>query len=386
MQIKQNKLCAGSIIFVGFILISFFGYSKEQRENIKETLQTAKQIAVSITVVPDEFVIAVSPVRQTLQIIHSTARLAGALISEVQNENYRKDLQKAIGEIKVTDSYRDAILNALKNKVSGEIIEVPPLGSTAKYKTDREAVQERLKQLRAKNFDVLIDMKITCGIYGPEGEMFFRWNGKLYDLHNEKLLWRNEMVFSPSVDFRINQDFKTYFNPFKSNMFSPRLTLSKNALSRWTDNHGENFKNSKEYGIQLAVSSLLGELQLEDSKEVYFAKGISELYRRKWKRAVPLFEKGWQQEKIDAIVGNALLVALYKAKRVDEAIKVGEALSQSSAVKPYSPLFYNLAIIYTEKKKDAQRAKEYYQKYIEISGTTDSKLEKKINSLKKGKS
>jgi len=358
-------------------------YAEKNGEEIKNTLLSAKQIAISIDTVPDEFVIAVSPVRQTLQIIHTSARLIGALVSETQNEKYRKDLQAVVGELNGHLQFREAILNILKSKLSAEIVEVPSLGSTAKYANDREAQLDRMKQLHNKGFDVLIDLKITCGIYGPDGEMFFRWDGKLYDLAKEKTLWRGESVITPSVDFKVNQTFNTYFNPFKSNMFSPRLTIAKNALTRWTDNKGENLKKAQAYGIQLATSQILGVLQLDKSEDYYFACGISKLLTKKWKQAVPYFEKAWDLNTDNPALGNAYLVALFKAKKIDDAIKVGEEVIQGPNGTSYPTTYYNLAYIFATKKKDSVKAKEYYQKSVELSGKSDEKLEKEINKLQK---
>ncbi|MGC8846460.1 MAG: hypothetical protein ACP5QY_11495, partial [Candidatus Hydrogenedens sp.] len=263
-----------SIIILAFLLFISTTYAKETTV-LQSIIQSAKKVAISIDTLPDEFVISVSPVRQTLQIIHSSARLAGALISEVQNENYRKDLQAVVGDLNGTQKFRNAILETLKTKLPSEFIEVPPLGSTAKYNTDREAQQDRMNQLKNKGIDILIDLKITTGIYGPEGEMFFRINGKLYDIKKSKTLWRDEFVITPNIDLKVNQSFDTYFNPFKSNMFSPRLIMAKNALTRWTENKGENFKKAEEFGIRLSVAQLCGALQLDLSEEYYFSSGIS---------------------------------------------------------------------------------------------------------------
>ncbi|HOV33899.1 MAG TPA: tetratricopeptide repeat protein, partial [Candidatus Hydrogenedens sp.] len=342
---KMSWLVKGYIIFLSIVSLSFFScmvYAEKNGEEIKNTLLSAKQIAISIDTVPDEFVIAVSPVRQTLQIIHTSARLIGALVSETQNEKYRKDLQAVVGELNGHLQFREAILNILKSKLSAEIVEVPSLGSTAKYANDREAQLDRMKQLHNKGFDVLIDLKITCGIYGPDGEMFFRWDGKLYDLAKEKTLWRGESVVTPSADFKVNQTFNTYFNPFKSNMFSPRLKTTEDALTRWTNNNGENFKKAQEYGIQLSISHLLGALQLDKSENYYFACGISKLLTKKWKQAVPHFEKAWNLNKDNPTPGNAYMVALFKAKKIDDAIKVGEEVIQSPNGKSYPTTYYNL--------------------------------------------
>ncbi len=382
---KMSWVVKGYIIFlsIAFCLFSCIVYAERNDEVIRDVILSAKQVAISIDTVPDEFVIAVSPVRQTLQIIHTSARLVGALVSEAQNENYRKDLQAVVGELDGHLQFREAILNTLKGKLSAEIVEVPPLGSTAKYMTDREAQQDRMKQLHNKGFDVLIDLKITCGIYGPEGEMFFRWDGKLYDLAKEKTLWRGESVVTPSADFKVNQTFNTYFNPFKSNMFSPRLKTTEDALTRWTNNNGENFKKAQEYGIQLSISHLLGALQLDKSENYYFACGISKLLTKKWKQAVPHFEKAWNLNKDNPTPGNAYMVALFKAKKIDDAIKVGEEVIQSPNGKSYPTTYYNLAYIFATKKKDLDKAREYYQKTVELSGKADEKLEKEINKLQK---
>lgn len=372
------------IIITTFLLFMLPTYAGETN-TINSVLQSAKKVAISIDTFPDEFVVSVSPVRQTLQIIHSSARLAGALISEVQNENYRKDLQAVVGDLNGTQKFREAILETLKTKWSAEFVEVPPLGSTAKYNTDREAQQDRMNQLKSKGIDVLLDLKITAGIYGPEGEMFFRMNGKLYDVKREKTLWRDEFTITPTVDFKVNQSFATYFNPFKSNYFSPRLNLAKNALTRWTDNNGENFMKSQTLGIQLAIAQLLGNLQQVNSEDYYFSCGISQLYTKKTKKAIPFFEKAWNINRQKPEIGNALLVALYKSKKIDEAIKQGEELIQTPEGKDYSIAYYNLAYIYADKKKNPTKADEYYQQYKKLSNMSDTNLEKKIQKLQKNK-
>ncbi len=364
------------------LLISHNNYAKEN-DNLKNILQSAQKIAISIDAVPDEFVIAVSPVRQTLQIIHSSARLAGALISEVQNENYRKDLQAGVGDLNSIQLFQDAILHTLKTQLHAEIIEVPPLGSTAKYKTDREAQQERLTQLRNKGFHLLFDLKITAGIYGPEGEMFFRMKGILYDVKKAKTLWREEFVLTPDKDIKVDQSFDTFFNPFKSNMFSPRLIMAKNALTRWTDNNGKNFKEAEKRGVELSIAFLCGELQLDSTEDYYFSCGISKLYTKNAKKAVPFFEKAWNKNKQKPEWGNALASALYKSKKVDDAIKLGEEVIQTPEGKDYAPAYYNLAYMFTDKKKNAEKAKGYYQRYLELSGEPNPKLEKRINQLQK---
>ncbi len=355
----------------------------EETNILKNCLESANKVAISIDANPDEFVISVSPVRQTLQIIHSSARLAGALISEVQNENYRKDLQAVVGELNGIQLFREAILRGLKEKLSVEMVEVPPLGSTAKYKTDREAQQDRLQQLKNKGVDALLDLKITVGIYGPEGEMFFRTNGRLYDVKKQKTLWRDEFVITPSIDFKVNQSFNTYFNPFKSNMFSPRLSMAKNALTRWTDNNGEVFYQSVKLGIDLSIAQLWGALQLENTENYYFSCGISKLYAKKAQKAVPFLEKAWKMNKQKPQIVNSLIVALYKAKKIDESIRQGEEFIQTLEGQNYPAIYYNLAYILVDKKKNVEKSKEYYQQYRALSGVPDPKLEKKIEQLQK---
>ncbi len=205
----NNRVVVWTIVTVLMLLLFMNALQAKENNEIQNILQSAKKVAVSIDAVPDEFVVSVSPVRQTLQIIHSSARLAGALISEVQNENYRKDLEAVVGELNGVEMFHNAIMQTLKEKITAEIIEVPPLGSTAKYNSDREAQQDRQNQLQKKDIDVLLDLKITAGIYGPEGEMFFRTYGKLYDVRKSKTLWRDEFNVSPTVDFRVNDSLRT---------------------------------------------------------------------------------------------------------------------------------------------------------------------------------
>lgn len=366
------------LLMVITFIFSSYANETDKSQRIASSFQSAKVIGVSIDTSPDEFVIAISPVRQTMQVIHSSARLVGALVSEVQNENYRKELEKVVGPLNGHILLRNGILETFRNKFDKEIIEVAPLGSTAQYKTDREAIQDRYAKLKSKGISLLLDLKTTCGIYGPDGEMFFKYTGSLYDLDNEKTLWRGSAVISPSVSMKVTHPFNTYFNPFKSNLFSPKLTISENALARWINNNGENFKTLQQEGISLLTHTLLGDLQLEDSESAYFGRGMSKLFSKQWKKAIPYLENAWEKSKKNPRIGNALMVALYKSKKIDEAIAIGEEVIKNSLEKEIATSYYNLCIIHLEKKKDITKASEYYYQYKTISSTEDPKLEKKL--------
>ncbi len=128
---------------------------------------------------------------------------------------------------------------------------------------------------------------------------------------------------------------------------------------------------------------LCGALQLENNDEYYFACGISKMFGKKAKKAVPDFQKAWDMNNQCPKYGNALVVALYKAKKIDEAVKKGEEIIKTPHGKEYVTLFYNLAYIYTEKKKDAKKGEEYYQQYLQLAGVPDEKLESKIKQTQK---
>lgn len=338
--------------------------------SVKDCLEKSDRVAVSIDLYPEEFVIAVSPVRQTLQIIHSTARLAGALISEVQNENYRKRLQSVVGELNAVD-FKHFFLNSLTQRYPNKIEEVPPLGSPARYPSEREARIERYKTLRNKGYDVLVDLKLTSGIYGPEGEMFFRLLGSIVDLKSQKILWRGILIVSSECkEMKITSPFKTYFNPFKSNYFSPRLTISDTALSRWTEQEGANFFKSKEFGMELILEAFYTDVGISESCLGWYGVGVNHIYRGKWKRAVECFNKAVELDPNLVEAHNALIVSLCKVKKIDEAIEIGEKLLKAGSTEEnrLKDVYFNLSYIYAKKKKDLEKAKEYYQKYLQLGG------------------
>ncbi|MCX8063704.1 MAG: tetratricopeptide repeat protein [Candidatus Hydrogenedentes bacterium] len=375
MRLNYRVDVAIFLIFIYVILLKSFSYAETR---VKDCLENAEKIAVSIDLYPEEFVIAVSPVRQTLQIIHSTARLAGALISEVQNENFRKKLQSTVGELNVTHKFREFCLDSLARRYPNKIEEVPPLGSTAKYPNEREARLDRYKKFRNKGYNVLIDLRLTSGIYGPEGEMFFRLAGTIIDLEAEKTLWRGELIVSSECEeMKLISAFKTYFNPFKSNYFSPRLTISDTALSRWTDQEGANFFKFKESGMNLVTEAFYTNVDVSESCLGWYGMGLSLIYKGRWKKAVECFKRAVELEPkfIDAY--NALIVSLYKAKRVDEAIELGEKLIEADFPEENKirNVYFNLSYIYAKKKKDLNKAKEYYQKYIQLGGVPSKKFD-----------
>ena len=380
-NIWSNRINYSLAILV-FYLVALGGFSGEgdAEESLREVFGSAGKVAVSVDLYPDEFVVSVSPVRQTLQIIHSSARLAGAFISEVQNDKFRKKLQDAVGELNVPMEFKQKYLKSLEDVLGRKVEEVPPMGSSAKYSSEHEARLARIRTLKNRGYDVLIDVKLTAGIYGPEGEMFFRLGGTVTDLKGEKTLWRGEVIVSSECkEMKITLPFKTYFNPFKSNYFSPRLTIADDALTRWTNDNGKNYFEFKEEGIDLAIEGFFTALGLKETAKGWFGLGMTQIYKGKWKKALEYFDKAVSLEPENVIINNAKVVALYRTKKVDEAIDLGEKIVEGVSTSERMFVYYNLSYIYAKKKKDLGKAKEYYQKYLQLGGEPD----KRFNPMKK---
>ena len=162
-----------------------------------EALNAAVQPAWSLDAADDDMIVAVSPARQTLQIAGSTGLLLGTGISAVVDDKYRRPAwRKRSANMTSWRSSRDRLTARLGAALGGDLEKVSPMGSAAGYHNIREAEKARYAGLAKSGCDVVLDLDVTFGIFGCEGMLITKVEGKLTETATGHALWRATYVVS----------------------------------------------------------------------------------------------------------------------------------------------------------------------------------------------
>ena len=340
------------------------------------TLASAKAPAWSARAVNDEIIVAVSSVRQSVQILSSSVALVGAGVDAVVNARLKRAVLDVLGDYDggaVFEQKLDARLNAARPG----LVRVASLQSTAGFNSERDAQAARRVALVRKGHDGLLDLEMTYGLFGYDGILVAKLDGSLTGLPDNNVLWRNSIVVS-SEPILAGDKLSDPTKRLGPNLSSPRLTVEKDAIEKWTRDGGQTIRTRFESAADGAISAMLCDLGLADEPVGHYYLGKLAMNRKKFKLADEHFQKALAADPgyIDAINGRAVNMA--HNKQLDDAISLGKKLVESAP--DYAPGWFNLAWFYAIGKKDPAAAKPYYQKALELGMAPEKKLEKAIKA------
>ena len=340
------------------------------------TLASAAAPAWSARAVNDEMIVAVSSVRQSVQILSTSAALVGAGVDAVVNARLKAAVLKVLGDYDAGAVF-DQKIEARLNESRPGLVRVAPLQSTAGFDSERDAQAARRAALAKRGHDALMDLEMTYGLFGYEGMLVAKLNGYLTLLPDNKVLWRNSIVVSPEPILTSDKlsDPTKRLGP---NLSSPRLTVEKEAIDKWTRDGGQMIRTRFESAADGAISAMLCDLGLADEPAGHYYLGKLAMNRKKFKLAEEHFQKALAIDPryIEALNGRA--VNLAHNKQIDDAIGLERKLVESAP--DYAPGWLNLAWFYAIGKKDAAAAKPCYEKALELGAAPEKKLEKAINN------
>ncbi|MCX5769916.1 MAG: tetratricopeptide repeat protein [Candidatus Hydrogenedentes bacterium] len=340
------------------------------------TLASAEAPAWSARTVNDEMIVAVSSVRQSVQILSSSVALVGAGVDAVVNARLKAAVLNVLGDYDAGALF-DKKLEARLIESRPGLARVAPLQSTAGFNSERDAQASRRAALAKKGHDALLDLEMTYGLFGYEGTLVAKLDGNLTWLPDNNVLWRKSIVVSaePILAGDKLSDPTKRLGP---NLSSPRLTVEKDAVEQWTRDGGQTIRARFESAADGAISAMLVDLGLADESAGHYYLGKLAMNRKKFKLADEHFQKALAIDPgyIDALNGRA--VNLAHNKQIDDAISLEKKLVESAP--DYATGWLNLAWFYAIDKKDAAAAKPYYEKALELGAAPEKKLEKAINS------
>ncbi|MBI4559273.1 MAG: tetratricopeptide repeat protein, partial [Candidatus Hydrogenedentes bacterium] len=322
-----------------------------------------------------EMVVAVSPAGKSLRIAGTTGLVLGGSIDAVVNDKYRKAIREALQGYDTGKVFEERIEARLNQALSGGIKRVAPMGSTAGFNSDREAEQMRYQKLGADGVDLLLDLTMTYGVYGYEGTMVAKLEGKLRSIPKGSRQWDETVVASPGpilASARLGDPT----NRLSPAMSGARLSVEDEAVGRWTSDGGALLRQDFEAAVDGAISALLCDLGLAEEALGEYNLGKRELNAKHFAEAASHFRKAIALDNALAHAHNGLAVTLAHADKLDEAIAMTIALTERSP--DYAPAWYNLAWWHATEKKDPNAAKPYYERARALGMAQDEKIEKAL--------
>jgi len=333
----------------------------------------SKGPAWSLRTSQSEMIVAVSPARQTLQIAGSSGVLIGAGISAIANAKHRKAVMEALQGYDAGLVFEKRLHTRIREVMGANIERVAPLGSTAGYSSVRDAESARYAALARNGTDLLLDLKMTYGLFGYEGTLVAKLEGGLLDIPAGRAVWRNALVVSSEPILASNK----LSDPTKrlgANLSSPRLTIEQDAISQWTQDGGAVMRQRFEAAVGGVVSALLVDLGLVKEAEGAYYLGKQALNQKKFDKAEQHFRDALALDPGYTDAKNGLSVKQAHSKDLDQAIASAQAIVASSP--EYGPAYFNLAWWHAVEKNDLRAAKPYYNRALLLGMPAEKKIDK----------
>lgn len=362
-----------TVRFVGILLVLASGMAVMAQTAGVENLRDASAPAWSVHSPRDEMVVAVSPVRQAIQLVSSSALLLGAGIDAVVNDKYAKAVRQALGDYDAGKVFEDRLAKRLAEKIPNGVARVAPLGSSAGYNSDREAEAARFTALAKAGHDALLDLKTTYGIFGVDGWLVAKIEGRLVRPADKHRLWAGTILVSADPVLANTR----LIDPTKrmgSSIAHARLTVKEGAVDRWVKDGGATIRARYEAAVDGAVSALLCELGLAEEAQGEYYLGLASMNRKRFMEAEGHFRKAVALEPAWPELRNARAVNMAHHKQLDDAIAQCRDLTKDNA--GFGPAWFNLAWWYATGKNDLSAARPCYEKALQLGMASDPKLDR----------
>jgi tetratricopeptide (TPR) repeat protein len=322
-----------------------------------------------------DMIVAVSPARQTLQLLGSSGAIIGLGISAISNAKYRRAIEEVLEDYDARQVFEDRVAERLEPVMGAHAVRVEPLGSAPGYQAKRDAERARLRSLRGQGHDSLLDLKMTYGLFGYEGTLITKLDAVLLELPKGKRLWAESLVVS-SEDILASDRLSDPTKRLGPNFSALRLTIGENAIEKWTGDGGATLRARYEAAVDGVVSALLTGMGLADETKGHYYLGHQAMHQKKFEKADAHFKRALELDPADIAARNGLSVNLAHNGQVQDAIKVAKEIIESAP--DYAPAYYNLAWWLSIEKKDPEAAKPYYEKALELGFPEDKKIEKAL--------
>ncbi len=368
-RLRGTLAALGLVLAMGMVLS---GCATTGR-NGAEALRQAANPAWSLKLSPPHLVVAVSPVRQTLQIAGSIGTVLGAGITAVQNANYKGEIEDALGDYDTTKVIEARAAGAIAAVLDGKAKRVAAFDKNVEGMSIREAAHARYRQIAKAGHDEVLDVLATHGVYGVGGDLVVRLRAELHAVPSGKLLWKDTVTFrgGEALAFRSLDDPTGQLMP---NILSPRLSSKSGAISQWTEDKGARFKTEFERALSISLAGMRMSLGGPDTADGLFALGTDLMYQKKFAEAHERLEKARQLAPDRLDIANGEAVNLGHSGQVDDAIALAEKVVAADGDNASAHI--NMAWWYGVDKKQPEQARVHYEQARKLGVAPVKKLEK----------
>lgn len=340
------------------------------------TIGTARKPAWSLKDTQDRMIVNVSPARQTLKVAGRAGKVLGTGISIISNARHRKAITAALEGYDAGDVFQQRLATGLREATNGALHRVEVLESTAGYEDRRDAERERYRVLTENGHDLVLDLRISYGLFSFEGILIAKLKGELRALPAGKRFWENALVVSSApilANDKLNDPTKRKLGP---NFSLPRLSVKEDAIKQWTQDGGVTLRNRFESAVDGLISALVTDLGLAEEANGAYYLGKQAMYKKDFDKAEKRFNQALTLDPASLEAKNGLSVNLAHTGKIDAAIALAKEIIQTDP--RYGPAHYNLAWWYATEKDDPAAARPHYKKALDLGMPTGKKIEKAL--------
>jgi tetratricopeptide (TPR) repeat protein len=366
-----------AIVFLCALACTFSAHAGPKKD-VKQAFQDAKQPAWSIKGERQDLKVSVSPAGRTLSVTPYVGEALGISVDYLVNEHYREAIRQALGDYDLAGFVRSCLEKRLKAFAPQGLREVNPLVSTAGYSNERDAEKARLQGLRDSGVDLLLDLKVTYGIYGTRFAVRFDIEGKLLDLANRRRLWMDGI---PGVaePFMADIKFEHSLLKYVAYVHTPRFAANEDAMKRLTGNDAALLKADFEKAVEGGISAVLCDMGLVDEPMGEYFLGRKAFQKKRYADAQEHFVRALNLDPGLHDAASDLSVTYARFGATDEAIGMaGKILAKTP---DYAPAAFNLAWWNAFDRKNAAEARRYYDKALAEGVLPSKKLERALRKL-----
>ncbi|HPU97264.1 MAG TPA: tetratricopeptide repeat protein [Candidatus Hydrogenedentes bacterium] len=346
-----------------------------------QTKETESRQAWSLRIMPEEMVVAVSPVRQTMQIAGSFATVVGAAITAAQDAQNRNRIEAALGSLNASDLFREAIGKEMTTGRDGSNrIMVPPPQDIRNPQERREADRKRFSALRKQGITEVVDVTLKYGLFGPEGELLAVVQASRIDTRSGRTRFREKwMVWAePPNAFGPQGDPTRRMTP---NITAPRLAAASYAVDRWLVSNAEPLRQGLLRLANGAADALSVGVNEKDIPNGWYILGVDALRRKHYQDARDFLEKAIQGSPDNTDYQLAYAVTLDRLKQRDAAVATVEQALKNHPDQPR--LLVNLAWWLASDERRAAEAETLFRRAIELGAPEYSAVRKAIQKAQK---
>jgi tetratricopeptide (TPR) repeat protein len=342
------------------------------------SLQEARTVAWSVDAKQDEMLVSVSPARQTLQIAGTTGLIVGSGISAVVNDKYRLLVRDALEGYDAGALFEERLAARLAAAMAQDLVRVAPLGTTAGHQTRRDVQRARLDGIAANtDADVLLDLEMTYGIFGYEGFVVAKLDGRVVTVPHGREVWSQTLLATTQPPLA-SQKLSDPTKQLGPDLGGLRLTVEEGAVAQWTTGGGAELRRRYEEAVDGVIVALLAALDLAHDPVGDYYLGRNAMNRKRFAEADDHFRRALAADPGYVPAMNGRAVNLYHNDQVDAAIEIAKHITENYP--DYGPAWYNLAWFYAEGTKDGAGARAAYERARQLGMPDHSKIEKRIST------